>query len=82
MSTNHRLYNDMATIHKNKDYITNCSPESLCLFTVTFNTRGFGVRFKQTRAIFPFRRVCSNRTPIVRLLFARHSGPSNEINYH
>ena len=48
---NHRLYNDRVTVYKNLHSITNFSPDSLKLFTVTLNSYGCGVRLKQTRAI-------------------------------
>ena len=61
---NHRLYNDMMTVYKSLHSITNFSPDSLGLFTVTSNKRGSGMHMKQTRAIFKScAALFSNRGP-------------------
>ena len=41
----------MVTVYKSLHSITNFSLDSLGLSTITLNTRGCGVRLKQTRAI-------------------------------
>ena len=48
---NHRLFNDMVTEYESLHSITNFSPDSLGLSTVTSNTRGCGEQLKQARAI-------------------------------